>query len=181
MTPEHIKRLGKEAARIYQTALDNGASEAFADMVAHQIAPGTKGSDRAFMEGRMSGNWMDDMPKPLAQRMVRQARAAGINTTGKFYMGGLADKRGHLDPHAWVDSVADVKRVAKARDLEVRGIVDYTPPEKPPKPKKDIAPDILNKAVQAEMRKSPGQRREDVVERVKNRIVPHWKKRKSNG
>jgi len=178
MIPAHIKALGIEACRLYQNAIDNGATEAFADMVAHQIPPGTKGSDRAFMEGRLSGNWMDGMPKAAAQRMVRQARAAGINTTGKFYMGGLADKRAHLDPHAWVDSVADVKRVAKARDLEVRGIVDYTPPERPPKKSVGIAPDILNKAVKAEMEKNPGARKADVVDRVKDRITPHWKKRK---
>lgn len=178
MIPEHIAELGQDAARRYETALASGASEAFADMVAHQVAPGTKGSDRAFMEGRLDGNWMDGMPKPLAQRMVRQARAAGINTTGRFYMGGLADKRAHLDPHAWVDSVADVKRVAKERDLEVRGIVDYTPPEKPPKKKVEIAPDILRAEARREMEKNPGMRKGDAVERARERIVPHWKRKK---
>jgi hypothetical protein len=177
MTPKHIRYLGKEAARIYETAIKNGATPQFAEMVATQTPPGTRGTDRAFMEGRMDGSWMNSMPRPLADRMVRQARAAGINTSGKFYMGGLADKRGHLDPEAWVDSVSDVKRVAQKRDLEVRGIVDYTPPEKSPAKRVDIAPDILRENVRKELKKNPGMKHGDAVDRVKSKIVPRWKKK----
>jgi hypothetical protein len=177
MTPKHIRYLGKEAARIYETAIKNGATPQFAEMVATQTPPGTRGTDRAFMEGRMDGSWMNSMPRPLADRMVRQARAAGINTSGKFYMGGLADKRGHLDPAAWVDSVGDVKRVAQQRNLEVRGIVDYTPPEQPPPQRVGVAPDILRENVQKELAANPGISRVEATQKVKDKITPRWKKK----
>jgi hypothetical protein len=173
--PHDVLVRGEEAVALYKRALKNGASPAFAEMAACQMPPGTKGSDRAFMQGRMDGSWMNSMPKPLADRMVRQARAAGINTTGKFYMGGLADKRRHMDPEAWVDSVDDVRRVARKRNLEVRGIVDYTPPEQEPKKSVDIAPDILEENVRKELKKDPQASREEAADRVKKRIVPRWK------
>ena len=37
-----------------------------------------------------NAQWLDDMPKFQADRMLREAKQAGINTTGKFYMSGLA-------------------------------------------------------------------------------------------
>lgn len=177
MIPDSIKRLGSEAISTYKKALQNGGSPAFAEMCATQQAPGTRGTDRSFMEGRLSGNWMDDMPPEAAKRMVREAGAAGINTAGKFYMGGLADKRAHRDPEAWVESVADVKRVAKSRRLEVHGIVDYVPPEQEPPKRVKLSKKIINENVSKELRKNPGMRRQDAVEKVKDRMTPHWKKK----
>lgn len=179
MIPKRIQALGVEAVHRYQTALDAGAGERFADMVAYQQAPSTQGTDRSFMEGRLDGSWMNNMPPHMARRMVREAQAAGINTSGKFYMGGLADKRGHRDPMAWVDSVADVKRVAQARDLEVRGIVNYTPPQKPPPKSVDLADDILKENVAKEMKANPKMKRGEAVEKVKDRMVPSWKKKRT--
>jgi hypothetical protein len=179
--PEHIHRMGEHAAARYLTAIENGATEKFAEMVASQTPPGTRGTDRAFMEGRYAGNWMDGMPPQLANRMVREARAAGINTTGRFYMGGLADKRAHRDPEAWVDSVDDVKRVAKKRRLEVHGIVDYVPPEAAPPKRVGLNPSIVKENVAKLLTEDPGMRTEDAVEKVKDRMTPHWKKRKNNG
>lgn len=176
--PTHVQSLGIEAVERYRTAMDAGAGERFAEMVAYQQAPGTQGTDRSFMEGRLDGSWMNAMPPHMARRMVREAQAAGINTSGKFYMGGLADKRAHLDPMAWVDSVADVKRVAQARDLEVRGVVNYTPPDKPPPESKDLADDILRENVKKEMKANPKLKRGEAIEKVKDRMVPHWKKKK---
>jgi hypothetical protein len=130
------------------------------------------------MEGRLAGQWLDGLPKKQAEWMVREAKAAGINTSGRFYMGGIADKRGHLDPEAWVDSAGDVLRVAKKRDLEVHGIVDYVPPQKGPPKEVDINPRILREHVKKELKQNPRMRREEAVEKVKDRIVPHWKRKK---
>jgi hypothetical protein len=146
-------------------------------MAALQQPPGTRGTDRAFMQGRLNNQQFADMNSPLAQRMLREARSAGISTSGRFYMGGLADKRAHLDPKAWVDSVADIKKVAQERDLHVQGIVEYTPPEKPPQKSVDIAPDILREQVRKEIKANPSLKRQDAIERVKDRIVPHWKRK----
>lgn len=177
--PPDIARASAAVQAHYREMVRDGQTERFAEMAALQQPPGTKGTDRALMEGRLNNAWLSDMPKPLADRMVREARAAGINTSGRFYMGGLADKRAHLDPAAWIDSAADIKRVAQARDLEVHGIVEYTPPEKPKPKSVDIAPDILKENVRAEMRRNPSLKKGEAIEKVKERIVPHWK-RKAN-
>lgn len=178
MIPISVKNAGPEAVAHYQRSIASGASERFAEMVALQQPPGTKGTDRAFMQGRYAAEWLNQMPKQQADRMVREARAAGINTSGRFYMGGLADKRGHLDPEAWIDSTADIVRVAKKRDLEVHGIVDYVPPEKPPAKPVDINPKILREHVRKEMKANPKLSRGEATEKVKDRIVPHWKRKK---
>lgn len=176
--PFDIQNAGRDAQDHYIKMVEAGQSPRFAEMCALQVAPGTRGTDRAFMQGRYNGQFFDSMPAPLARRLLREARAAGINTAGKFYMGGLADKRGHMDPAAWIDSVADIKRVAQERDLHVTGIVEHTPPEKPPPKSVDISADILREHVRREMKANPRLKRGEAVDRVKDRIVPHWKKRK---
>ena len=176
--PHDIQAASREVQEHYLRMIADGQHPQFAEMCALQQPPGTRGTDRAFMQGRYNGQFFDCMPAPLARRLIREARQAGINVAGKFYMGGLADKRGHRDPAAWIDSVADIKRVAQERDLHVTGIVEHTPPEKPPAKSVDIAPDILRDHVKREMRANPRLKRGEAVERVKDRIVPHWKKRK---
>ncbi len=178
MIPYSVKAAGSEAVEHYKASLAAGGTEMFAEMVALQQPPGTKGTDRAFMQGRLAAEWLNEMPKAQADRMVREAQAAGINTSGQFYMGGLADKRAHRDPEAWVDSTGDILRVAKKRDLEVHGIIDYVPPSKPPAAPIDINPRILNEHVRAEMKENPKLARGEAVEKVKDRIVPHWKRKK---
>jgi hypothetical protein len=77
-----------------------------------------------------------------------------------------------------VDSTADVLRVAKKRDLEVHGIVDYVPPQKGPPKEIDINPSILREHVRKEMKADPKLKRGEAIEKVKERIVPHWKRKK---
>lgn len=176
--PYDLQNASRDAQDHYLKMVADGQSPRFAEMCALQVAPGTKGTDRAFMEGRLNGQFFDNMPVPMARRMLREAKAAGIDVSGKYYMGGLADKRAHRDPAAWIDSVADIKRVAQQRDLHVSGIVEHTPPEKPPAKSVDIAPEILRENVRRELKANPGLKRDDAVERVKGRIVPHWKRKK---
>lgn len=175
--PNELKYASASVRRRYEAMIADGQTESWALMCALQQPPGTKGSDRAFMEGRNNNEWMANLPPAQAARMVREARAMGINTSGKFYMGGIADRRGHLDPEAWVSSVDDVKRVAVKRDLEVHGSVEYTPPQKEHK-KVDIAPDILAEQVRKERKKNPKLSKGEATEKVKDRIVPRWKKKK---
>jgi hypothetical protein len=176
--PPDIEAAGPAVQKHYERMVAAGQSPRFAEMCALQHPPGTRGTDRSFMEGRLAGQWLDGLPKKQAEWMVREAKAAGITTSGRFYMGGIADKRGHLDPEAWVDSAGDVLRVAKKRDLEVHGIVDYVPPQKGPPKEVDINPRILREHVKKELKQNPRMRREEAVEKVKDRIVPHWKRKK---
>lgn len=176
--PTSVLLAGAAAVETYRASIAAGGTPRFAEMCALQAPPGTRGSDRAFMQGRCAGEWFGDMPRTLADQMVRQARKAGINTAGKFYMGGIADRRGPADPEAWVSGRDDVVRVCKKRNLEIHGAVEYVPPEQPPRKEIDINPRILREQVREEMKKHPKLSKGEATEKVKDRIVPHWKKKK---
>ena len=132
--PQEIVNAGHEAISLYVRLRSEGYTERWAEMCALQQPPGVRGTDRALMQHRLNGQWLDEMPREQANTILSQAKAAGINVEGKFYMSGLADKRAHRDPAAWVDSVADIKKVAAQRNLTVRGIVDCKGEPQPPPP-----------------------------------------------
>lgn len=174
--PPEIERANSAVQQHYMKMIADGQSERWAAMCALQQPPGTQGSDRAFMEGRYSGNWLDELPKRQAKWMVAEARKAGINPTGKFYLSGIADKRGHLDPMAWVDSIDDVKRVAKARNLNVQGMVNIKASEEPPK-QVDLNPRIARSLAKKEVAKNPGLSMDDALVKVREKHAPRWKKK----
>jgi len=176
MMPISIALAEKEIQDHYVRMIKDGQTPAFAEMCALGVPPGTKGTDRAFQQGRLDGNWMDDMPVHQAQRMVREAKAAGISIAGKQYVSGLADKRGHMDPMAWVSDTSDVKKVAQARNLTVTGAVNHQGHEQAPDRKK-ISKRLEGKLVQEEMAKNPRLGRAEAGEVVKDKYVPKWKKK----
>jgi hypothetical protein len=130
--PAEIASSPRSVQDHYRKMIRDGQSERFAVMCALQVAPGTHGCDRAFMEGRMNNQQLDDMPENQAKYIAREARGAGISIEGKYYVGGLADGRGWRDPEAWVSSTDDILKVAKKRRRMVQGNVNYDPgPEAP--------------------------------------------------
>jgi hypothetical protein len=174
--PYDIQRASREVQAHYLQMIAEGQSPRWAEMCALQQPPGTQGTDRAFMEGRMDGNWLDGLPERQAKWLTKEAKAAGINIAGKYYMSGLADKRGHLDPEAWVDSVADIKRVAIKRNLNVSGIVKVEGREVEPTTV-DLNPKIARSLAKKEIAKNPKLTMKEAVAIVKERAVPHWKKK----
>lgn len=174
--PYEIAKAPKEVQDHFRKMIADGQAERFAVMCALMQAPGTKAADRTFMEGRYSGNWLDELPKKQAARIVREARAVGINPAGKFYMSGLADKRGHMDPMAWVDSVDDVKRVASARNLGVQGIVSIESRQEEAK-KVGLNPSLAKELARKEMAKNPGLSMKDALQKAKEKHTPRWKKK----
>ncbi len=174
--PPEIQGASKEVRKHYLKVLALGHGERWALLCALQQPPGTKGTDRAFQEGRLDGNWLDDLPPRQAKRIVREAKAAGINISGKQYMSGLANKLGHCDPAAWVGDVGDLKRVAKERNLTVRGIVDIDGHEEAPV-RRDINPRLAKELAKQEMAKSPGLSMRDAIAKVKAKHTPRWKKK----
>jgi hypothetical protein len=172
--PLEVRYLGPDAVETYEKALPYG--ERWALMVATQTPPGTKGTDRAFLEGRQNNEQLDDMPKIQAEYVVREAKQAGINPSGKYYCAGIADKRGWKDPAAWVTSNDDILRVARKRRLHVTGSVNYDPGEAPPK-RVLLSESIIRDEMRKEKRRNPkvkdGELRERVIEKhaykVKNR------------
>ena len=172
--PPEVIAAGPRALHLYEKALPYG--ERWAAMVALQQPPGTKGTDRAFLEGRQNNEQLDAMPKRQAEYVARDARQAGINISGKYYCAGIADRRGWKDPAAWVTSNDDVLRVARKRRLHVTGSVNYDPGEAPPK-RVLLSESIIKDELRKEKRKNPkaktGELREKIIEkhayRVKNR------------
>jgi hypothetical protein len=121
------------------------------------------------MEGRYNNQQLDSMPKLSAQWMVKEAKAAGINISGKYYCGGLADKRGWKDPEAWVSSSDDVVRVAQKRRLVVQGALNYDPgPAVAPK-RKLINENIVAREVRKELQRNPKAKAGEVRERIIDR------------
>ncbi len=160
----------------YRRMIEDGQTPRFAEMAALQCPPGTQGTDRAFMEGRMNNQQLDAMPARQAKYVSDEARQAGINISGKYYCGGIADHRGWRDPKAWVSSNDDVLNVAKERRMMVTGSVNYDPGPAAPQ-RKLINESIVKDLVRREKKKNPGAKtselREKVIEkhayRVKNR------------
>jgi hypothetical protein len=173
--PPEIEAAGEWAISRYEKALPYG--EKWAAMVALQQPPGTKGTDRAFLEGRQNNEQLDDMPKRQAQYVAREARQSGINISGKYYCAGIADKRGWRDPAAWVTGSDDVLKVARKRRLHVTGSVNYDPGEAPPK-RVLLSESIIKDELRKEKRKNPrakdGELREKIIEKhaykVKGRL-----------
>ena len=106
----------------------NGCSPKLADLLASRSFPGTRGTDRAFLQGRaLDGSQFEGSPDIVGRAHVKRAEAAGVNPTGKWYSGPLARYPG--DPEAWVDSLSDVRRIAERRNLNVQGAVNVVAPE----------------------------------------------------
>jgi hypothetical protein len=127
------------------------------------------------MEGRLNQQWLDGMPKKQANNILREARAAGINPNGKVYMGGLADGRAHRDPMAWVDSTADILKVAKARNLTVEGAVTYQGQAVPPV-RKVLNERIVQEELPRYRKRHPGKKDGELREMIVNKHA-HPKKR----
>lgn len=174
--PYEIANAAPHVREHYLKMIADGQTERFALMCSLQQAPGTQGTDRAFMEGRYAGGWLDELPKRQAKWMIAEAKKAGINPTGKFYLSGIADKRGHLDPMAWVDSVDDVKRVAKARNLNVQGIVNIKASDEG---RREVAlnPKIERELAKKEIAKNPSMKMQDAIRKVREKHAPRWKKK----
>ena len=139
-----------EVQALYEQMRQRGTSHTLAEMFALRSPPGTRFTEKAFLEGRKMN--MDD---PVDRLAVQRAHAAGISTQGKVYIGGLADGRGPADPAAWVSSADDVLAVAKRRQLKVEGALRYDPgPVQEKEPKYKIAPDIMRRLMR-KYRKDP--------------------------
>ena len=154
-TPLEVRQAGQQAVAMYESLLGQGYGHKWAEMCALQQPPGVKGTDRMFMERRANQEWLDDMPPDMARKILREAKAAGISTSGKFYMSGLADKRGHKDPDAWVDSIADVKKVAQKRNLTVTGAVEHQGTPVPPPKTKPLSERLTREMMAKERKKNP--------------------------
>ena len=176
--PLDIMQAGESVRLHYCKMLDDGQTPRFAAMCALQQAPGTSGSDRAVMEDRLNGEWLDKMPKKQARVILQAAKEAGISPSGKYYMSGLADKRGPSDPSAWIDSASDILRVAKERNLHVNGIVNHEAHEVPPPESKALSNRLVKELSAKEKAYHPKASAGELKEIVISKYSPRHKRGK---
>ena len=178
--PFDIAAAPKSVQDHYLAMIADGQTPMFAEMAALQSPPGTKASERAFLEGRQNGEWLNRLPPAQAKRMLAAARSAGVNPAGKYYFGGIADKRGIYDPKAWISDASDVKRVAEERGLDVEGAVTHKASGRTFGKNRDVplAKDIVERETAKELLKDPSLSKKAARQKAKDRCTPHWKKAK---
>jgi hypothetical protein len=147
-----VDRAGPVARALFDRMLAAGEALEFAAMCACQQAPGSKNTDRAFQDG--ARRRMENMGTLAKTSLLSAAKKAGINTAGKFYVGGLGRAN---DQSAWVSTAQDVKDVCKAKNLNCEGVVNHkaTFSDKPP-PSVALAPDLVREFAAKELAADPG-------------------------
>ena len=125
----------------------DGESHNMADMLASRSFPGTKGTDRAFWQGReFGGAQFQDRPL-VGQHHLAMAERAGVNVAGKVYNGTMARYPG--DPEAWVSNLGDVKDICERRGWEAEGAITVKAPRyaaREPQPYR-VADDLVERYV----------------------------------
>jgi hypothetical protein len=164
--PYEIEREGSHVQNHYKKMIEDGVGEKFAVMCALQTPPASKGTDRSYMQGRYNNEQFNEMPAWRARKMIREAKAAGINPSGKYYCGPIADKRGVADPEAWVDGHGDIQRVAAKRNLTVQGAVNHKGRAMPRPESKRLSDSATRELMAVEKRKHPTMKQGELKEKV---------------
>lgn len=151
----------------YKKLRKKGLAPKLAEMLAYQAPPGTKGTDRAFWDGRLSA--FDGMNEANAKKIREQALAAGIDINGKYYVGQLADKRGAADPKAWVSDRHDIKKAAEI--VEAERIAEHL------RPKPRLNPRIVERIAARMIKQDPAQALRDPRELREEIIEKHGSKK----
>jgi hypothetical protein len=158
----------------YEACRAAGTSHSLAEMFA-LARPPMSNTDREFLEGYCNGSQFEKTPA-LGDLYRAEAAAAGVNTQGAVYLGGLAEYPG--DPRAWVRGRGDVVKVAEERGLDVRGAVTVRAGRREPQPV-GLAEDIVQREVAEIAAASPAPAlvdREDLADKVRQKRKPHWAK-----
>ena len=126
---------------------------------------------------------MNTMSTANLNKMLKMARSAGVNTQGKFYVGGLGR---YTDQKAWCSTADDVLAVAKERNFTVTGAVKHKGHEVAPRVGPALAPDIVQRHVKKILASEPRTRekvRKDPkkLNEVKERVIAkHAPRRRVN-
>lgn len=147
---KQCEKHGEYCLEFYEELIEAGNQPGFAAMLAMRQPPGTKGTERAFLEGMTS--WADNMHQGNRRKIFDAAKKAGISTEGKIYKGGLGRPD---DAMAWISTQDDVREVCKIKGLTCSGSVNYKAPEQAPKKKRRMAKDLQDKYVAMELQNSP--------------------------
>jgi hypothetical protein len=116
----------------YVVCRENGCTPRLADMLAEGQPP-MSNTDREFLEGHCCGNQFakNTLDMKVGDAFKKQAAAAGVNVTGKVYLGGMARFPG--DPEAWVSDRHEVQKRLTERGWGSEGSVMVKPKHQPVK------------------------------------------------
>ena len=145
---KECEEVGRE--EFYEELISKGNNPGFAAMLAMQKPAGTKGTEKAFLEGQH--NWADRLSEPTAISLFNAAKKAGISSQGKKYIGGLGKA---TDPMAWVSTQDDVRTALKAKGLSSTGSINYKSPDQEFKSRKRMGDDIVQDFTMRELAKDP--------------------------
>lgn len=132
------EELTPDVREIFDAIVADGNTPQFAMMCIHQQSPKMDCSDRAFNESRR--RHMSGMKEKHRDEIVAIAKRAGIDTDGKYYVGGLGR---YNDPAAWVSTHDDVKQVCQKKNLNSTGLVKHKAAEAPPPKRVKLAEDLV--------------------------------------
>jgi hypothetical protein len=136
---------------LFDEIVSKGETAQFAAMCAMRQPPGSRYTERAFMQDMNQS--MDGMSDYVRKHVYEQAAKAGISTQGKVHKASIGPPS---DPGAWVGSMDDVLAVAKARNLSVSGAVKHDAVATPPAKKKPkLAPDLVKRYRKAYLDQDP--------------------------
>lgn len=154
------------AFAVYLQMREKGGSHRLCLMEACRTVPGVKNSDRNFNDHARAR--MNRMSPKNRERIVREAKRAGVNVQGKFYVGGLGR---YTDQAAWVSTADDIITVAKQRNLNVTGAVNHQAINFSQPPKRTrLAPTLVREFEQKYLKNDPALR-EKVKKNPKERIA----------
>lgn len=157
----------------YDECLANGCSETLALMLAMRQAPFGM-TDSVFLEGHCNGSQFERVPG-AGDFYAREARAAGVDVTGKVYMAGLAERPG--DPRAWVSGRGDVQRLCEERGWECNGAVKVKAKPARERKKVDVAADLIDDEVTKTLVDHPEPKSvnvQDLREKIHNKRKPRY-------
>jgi hypothetical protein len=129
-----------------------------AEIIATRTTPGDGLTDRAFMEGFLTGH-DDGLVGESAQDYREKYRAAtGSYPSGRRYMSGVARFPG--DPRAWVDSMADVRKICEEDNLSWQYAGKVLHEAREPEADSDdkpyaVAPDLIEKRLKKAVEANP--------------------------
>lgn len=140
---------------LYGQAIANGCTPRLADMLASRSFPGTKGTDRAFLQGRPTDGAQFEHVPLVGRHHLALAERAGVSVTGKVYNGTLARFPG--DPEAWVSGLGDVRRVCESRGWAAEGAITVKAPSdvEPVATPYRVADDLVERYVEDAIDENP--------------------------
>jgi len=142
-----VDRMPEDYQFRFWNMIARGESMSMALMFVSRQAPIMGESERSFCETRH--RCMGNMDPHNRKKILEIAKQSGINTHGKYYMGGLGR---YNDPQAWVSSVEDAKAVCKRKNLTAKGLFNVKGHEVEPRKKIKLAPDLQARFIQQELK-----------------------------